>query len=482
MLETHLPEEVPLGSEGGYRRYHIPIRPAPERSPVPPRFRVRVRKHRLVALVLKELLEYRGNLKVALSRPCVYGVFGGPLGGLAPRERLCVGCLRCTVQYPEVVQIQPNPLRERLGDSYLRPEYVDTLLYEARTGRVPVRGAGWRGVFGGEGWDGMWTDMSEIVRPTRDGIHGREFISTQVDLGEKPGFLRFDAQGEPTGPLPRVLSLPLPFVFDLPPPTAPPALLEVLSEAARRLETLALVPLPACFERGLQGPWVVPVVGEAGWEEVGRVDWRPRLIELEGWHPERYAELRRRLEGSVVAVRVPMHADLSAMVQAGVRVFHLWADYHGTSGGRFAADLLREAHARLVQAGLREEVTLLGSGGVVMAEHLPKAILCGLDAVALDTALWVALQARFEGECRTPGKVRVEFPSLEPAWGVQRLLNLANSWRDQLLEVLGAMGLREVRRLRGELGRAMFQEDLEREAFAGIEGYALPGRLEGREG
>jgi hypothetical protein len=45
------------------------------------------------------------------------------------------------------------------------------------------------------------------------------------------------------------------------------------------------------------------------------------------------------------------------------------------------------------------------------------------------------------------------------------------SWRDQLLEVLGAMGLREVRRLRGEMGRAMFQKDLEREAFSGIEGY-----------
>ena len=26
----------------------------------------------------------------------------------------------------------------------------------------------------------MWTDMSEIVRPTRDGIHGREYISTSV--------------------------------------------------------------------------------------------------------------------------------------------------------------------------------------------------------------------------------------------------------------------------------------------------------------
>jgi glutamate synthase domain-containing protein 2 len=60
---------------------------------------------------------------------------------------------------------------------------------------------------------------------------------------------------------------------------------------------------------------------------------------------------------------------------------------------------------------------------------------------------------------------------LKVDWGVRRITNLLASWRDQLLEVLGAMGLREVRRLRGEIGRAMFQNDLESEAFSGIQGY-----------
>ena len=44
------------------------------------------------------------------------------------------------------------------------------------------------------------------------------------------------------------------------------------------------------------------------------------------------------------------------------------------------------------------------------------------------------------------------------------------SWRNQLLEVLGAMGIREVRRLRGEVGRSMWFEDLERESFGMIFG------------
>src|SRR5579859_3710767 len=166
-------ETNPLSS-GNFHRFHIETRAAPDIVPFPSRFRVRVKKHGLVGMLLKELVEYKGNFQIALSRPCVYGVFSRPVGGLAPREERCVGCLRCTVQYPNIVQIYPNPQRQRLGDSFVRPEYVDTIVYEARDGRVPVRGAGYRGAFGGEGWDGLWTDMSEIVRPTRDGIHGRE--------------------------------------------------------------------------------------------------------------------------------------------------------------------------------------------------------------------------------------------------------------------------------------------------------------------
>ena len=41
-----------------------------------------------------------------------------------------------------------------------------------------------------------------------------------------------------------------------------------------------------------------------------------------------------------------------------------------------------------------------------------------------------------------------------------------------MLEVLGAMGLREVRRLRGEVGRAMFVDELQREIFGPL--FARP--------
>lgn len=456
----------------GYRRYHIETSPAPELLPHPPRFRVIVKKHRLIGLLLKELVEYRGNLPVVLSRPCVYGVFSGPIGGLAPREHLCVGCLRCTTEHPHIVQIHPNPERARLGSSYILPDQVDTIVYEARTGRVPVRGAGYRGKFGGEGWDGMWTDMSEIVRPTRDGIHGREFISTVTEIGEKPSHLRFDERGGLAGPEPRVLSIQVPFLFDVPPKAVRSAsLLRVLAEAARRIESLAIVPASSA-SAGLCGPHVVPLFGAEDLPSAGRLGWAPRMVLLEGWDRARFEELSGRFEGTtIVGVRVGMDSDVLGLVRQGVRVIHLTAGYDGRVGSRFVADVLLEVHRRLVGEGLREQVTLIGSGGIVMAEHVPKAILCGLDAVGLDTALCVGLQGRFEGDGRDPEASRISLPRLDTDWAVQRLVNLAASWRDQLLEILGAMGLREVRRLRGETGRCMFQKDLEREAFAGIAGY-----------
>src|SRR5215471_18243831 len=301
----HPPTDPLAPPPEAYHRYHIETQTAPDVVPLPSRFRVKVKRHRLIAMVLKELFEVKGNLQVALSRPCVYGVFSRPVGGLAPREELCVGCLRCTVQYPDMVRIVPNPARQHLGDAYVKPEYVDTILYEARTGRVPVRGAGYRGAFGGEGWDGLWTDMSEIVRPTRDGIHGREFISTAVDIGEKPAFVTFDEQGEVVGPVPRVITTEVPFLFDVPDYTAQPELLlPILSEAARQIETLAVVPVQAVVELSLNGEHIVPLIAPQSLSWLDRLSWSPRMMMLDGWERNGYDTLRCLYPDTIVCVRV----------------------------------------------------------------------------------------------------------------------------------------------------------------------------------
>ncbi|MEJ2071003.1 MAG: hypothetical protein P8X58_11460 [Syntrophobacterales bacterium] len=100
---------------------------------------------------------------------------------------MCKNCFRCVQGCPrELVVKTLSPQYESLGDEYWTPEILLSTWYQAETGKIPVSGAGYGGPFAGDGFDGIWTDMSEIVRPTRDGIHGREYISTAIDLGRHP--------------------------------------------------------------------------------------------------------------------------------------------------------------------------------------------------------------------------------------------------------------------------------------------------------
>ena len=464
-------------SRGAYHRYHIRTQTAEEVEKWPSRFNVRVGKFGLAKHLLKEM--FRNGWKyreVTLSRPCLYGVYSGPIGGFAPRPQHCVGCLRCTTENPDFIVISPNPRREALGDSYFNFEQINAIAYEAETGMVPVRGAGYRGKFGGEGWDGMWTDMSEIVRPTRDGIHGREFISTVVDIGFRPNFLEFSKNGKSNGRKPKVISIPLPFMFDVPPKSLSNlAFCQTTAAAASKTGSLAFMPLELILDHALSGEHIVPVVGHGQESWLEMLDFRPRMIEMDGWREEVFHAVKDAFPDAIISLRLPFTTAeaLKLYVERGIHTFHLLADYHGRgSDGRFVLDLIREVHTGFVELGIRQEVTLLGSGGMIAAAHIPKAILCGLDAVVLDTPVVAAMQGKFEGECADRESSRFSLPKkFTTGWGVQRLMNFAASWRDQMLEISGAMGLREVRRMRGEMGRAMFMKELEAAAFEGVVGY-----------
>jgi hypothetical protein len=261
-------------------------------------------------------------------------------------------------------------------------------------------------------------------------------------------------------------------LFDLPPrPARSERALTALVAAAEVLETLVILPLELVRDRGLHSEAIVPLVEPAQAQHAIELPWRPRMVELGGWDPSAFRTLVEGLPDTLIGVRLPFGEDLLPMIEHGASAFHLTADYHGRTSAGFVLEAIRGSHSSLVLQGRREQVTLLGSGGIVAAEHVPKAILCGLDAVGLDLSPLIALQARLLGEALEPERAPLELPVFEAAWAKQRLVNLVASWRDQLLEILGAMGLREVRRLRGEMGRAMFQHELEREAFASIPGF-----------
>ena len=154
----------------------------------------------------------------------------------------CMGCFSCVQDCTKnLLCLSINPEYEKLGNSYWTPEIIQTTWPQAETAKIPVSGAGYGGKFSGEGFDSMWTDMSEIVRPTRDGIHGREYISTAVDIGQKPAFLATNGD-EVVSALSPILSIPMPLIIDrMPENYSLPKLDAVIAETAVKTDLIAVM-------------------------------------------------------------------------------------------------------------------------------------------------------------------------------------------------------------------------------------------------
>jgi len=429
--------------------------------------------------------EYRNAL---LSRPCIYGVFSGPFGGFHPIQEKCTGCMRCVQEYPNVCSVNRNPDFYQFADSYWSSEGESTVSgspaatvsYEAETGKIPIKGMGYKGPFAGPGWDSIWTDMSEIVRPTRDGVYGREFISTVVDVGSKATSLNFTDENRQT--FSRTTEVSLPIIFDyLPPQLNGLSILASVAASSARTGTFFIAsPTQAKQLSEDQRRSLIPLISNQQIEDHTNLIGNAPIIELEGSEPFTFGDdERKRLKiGSDIPIstRLPLTRNAAEtavqLVRNGADVIHLTANYHGRGwekeDPKHVKDLIREVHGKLVSESCRDQVTLIASGGITRAEHVPKAIICGADLVAIDTTDLVALQCRFEGECVSPTSGRIAQETFDSKWGEQRLVNLLGSWHDQLIEILSAMGIRDVRRLRGDVGRAMFNDDLEKEAFRDI--------------
>ncbi len=115
--------------------------------------------------------------------------------------------------------------------------------------------------------------------------------------------------------------------------------------------------------------------------------------------------------------------------------------------------------------GIRDEVTLIASGGIGMAEQVPKAMLCGADLTAIDIPLMVALGLRIYEEPKQTMIWPDGLDNITLSVLTQRIVNLMGAWHSQILEMMGAMGIREARRLRGETGRAIFFEEIDKDTF-----------------
>ncbi|MFH1241711.1 MAG: glutamate synthase-related protein [Pseudomonadota bacterium] len=417
---------------------------------------------------------------ICVKKSCVYSVYANR--DLNARQMIdsidnqCMNCFRCIQGCPkELIHKSINPEYRSMGDFHWTPEIITSLWYQAETGKIPVSGAGYPGPFSGSGFDSMWTDMSEIVRPTRDGIHGREYISTAVGLGSAPSHLSFDSEGELEVEIPSLVGIPLPIILKVPAFGAiSEATLLGWAGAVRRLGTLLAVSEEIAHKtlNDHQGR-LIPIIFNSGPKVLENLE-DLRIVEIpwaEDWQVT-VQNLRRSNPFLLVSVRLSMAKGMEdkalSLGKGGVSVIHLEAgpDGHFLDNPELhLKDGIHSVHLKLVEAKIREQVSLLVSGGLAMAEHVAKAIICGADAVFTDLPILIALECRMCKRCLKGLACPVEIDRASPEWVASRVVNLLGAWHNQLLEVMGAMGIRDVRRLRGEVGRAMFFEDLEKGAF-----------------
>ena len=170
-----------------------------------------------------------------------------------------------------------------------------------------------------------------------------------------------------------------------------------------------------------------------------------------------------------VKVSTPIDVDMVAVgsFYAGGHIIHLDGSYGGTGAAPDIAKkniampieyAIPKVHQFLIQEGVRNQLTLIASGGIRSAWDIAKAIALGADGVVIGTAELVALECVRCGNCESgrgcPRGIATTDDELasayEVSWGTRRLENLFHSYSVQLKEILRRIGLKSIRELVGK--------------------------------
>jgi len=169
-----------------------------------------------------------------------------------------------------------------------------------------------------------------------------------------------------------------------------------------------------------------------------------------------------------VKVSTPTDVDMVAVgsYYAGAHIIHLDGSYGGTGAAPDIAKkniampiefAIPKVHKFLMAEGIRDKVTLIASGGLRTAYDLLKAIALGADGCVIGTAEMVALGC-VRCACCESGRgcprgiastddEMIKLMGLD--WATQRLINMQNAWREQVVEALARLGLPSIQALRG---------------------------------
>ena len=400
-----------------------------------------------------------------------------------PNTVVCRNCFRCIQECPRgALEKSLDMGYVNTGGAYWKPDMLISLWKQAEDGSVPVSGAGYRGPFTGTGFDSMWTDMSEIVRPTRDGIHGREYINTSVDLGRRLNHLVFSAEGQLLSKVPDTVDVSLPILFDASVDKLSSNVKLAMVKAATELNTFAIMSvadITAEFEKYSDN--IIPRLAATEIDGHKDILKKARIVSIEYDDAllKNFAGIKEKIKKvsqALLIIRVPAVKDVeytvTKLAHDDAEIIHITADYRGQelnspagSGSRHLKDIIRSVHQRLVEDQIRDEITIIASGGIGAAEHVTKAMLCGADLTAIDLPLMIGLGARIYEEREKFLVFPEGLVKIPTAIVAQRMINLMGAWHSQILEMMGAMGIREARRLRGESGRAIFFEEIDKDTF-----------------